>query len=162
MAELIVLGHTVKPGVKLIACGGVKISEVDLAVHLVPELGQKRASLRAYVELKVNKIVKILILIVRILLHKLGKRLTLDEVGDDSPLAAVYGGDALDLGDVETRLLYSCLVEGFVEDISLGIIGIEHLVAKVAVTVYNFILAFSNHICKIHITNYPPSYFDVV
>ena len=137
VAYLVVLGHSLKTGVQLVSCCCVEVSFADLAVHLVLELVQQRALCSMNLHLKVNEHLKIFVLLGRILLHQLSKCLALDEFRNDSPLA-VNGHYFKNFRNVDSDVLYACLVKGFVEYIVLGIALIENLDKGVTLTVDRF------------------------
>ena len=159
MADLVVLGHGLQAGVEIVAGGGVEIGLGDLAVHLVLQLVQKGAGLgmNGHLEIHQQADVRLLllgglgaVLLGLDLLDELSQGLTLDILGDDRPLAVDHG-NLQHLGDVQTRLLNSGLVQGLVQDVSLGILCVEDLDATVAVAVDGLVVSDCNDSIQFHI-----------
>ena len=85
MAHFIVLGHTLKSGVKVVTGGGIKCCLADLAIHFILELVEVYAGLAMHFKLKLNKQKKILFLLFGVIFDKLSQSLAFNIFGDDRP-----------------------------------------------------------------------------
>ena len=144
MANLVVLGHSLKTCVEVVTNGCRKVGLADLSVHLVLELCKSLAGLAVHLKLEIDEKAEILVFFIGIFFHQSGKRLALDELGNDCPLA-VDDSDLEDLRDIESRFLDTSLIESLVKDVRLGIILIEDLETAIAVTVNGFVCSDRNN-----------------
>ena len=149
MADLVVLGHTLKSCVQLVSCGCVKLTLRDFAVHLVLKLCKKGTLSFVDIHLNIYEHFDVFFLACGVILHHLGKGLALDKFGNDSPLA-VYCGNLKDLGDIKSGFLDARLIQRLVKNVSLGVLLAEHLDASVTVAVNRLFCSCCNYIIKLH------------
>ena len=97
-----------------------------------------------HVQLDRNKPVKILVKLLRILVHHGLKGLTLDVLRNDRPLVLDHR-NLEHLGDKESRLLHACLVERLVEDVGLIVAFVEDLDTFIAIAVDGLVASGGNY-----------------
>ena len=149
MADLDMLRHSFQTGVQVVTCGCIQLRLADLAVHLVLQLVKQRAGFAVNLHLQVYKAGKILLLLLRILLHQLSQGFSFDVFGDDRP-AAVDHGYSKNLRNIEPCFFDTGLVQCFVQHVRLGIVLIKYLDAFVPVAIYGLAVPNCNNPIQIH------------
>ena len=151
MAQLVMLGHALQTGMQVIAGGGIQLALADLAIHLVLQLVQHRAGLGVHFQLEIDEQLQIfsLLFFVFLFFHQLSKRLALDKLAHNGPLA-FHHGYAKHARNVQTGFFHAGLIQSLVEDISLGIVFVKDFDAGISLAIKGFLITQSNDTIQIH------------